>query len=106
MDEPENITLDDEGKPSKHDRVLSRALCLLEITTPQDQVEVLNIYGNTDKGNDERVTNLSSQSLGYLLKGHVKSYQEKEITGLMANTVNFMETALVDEPMIAFLWGK
>ena len=27
---------------------------------PQEQVEVLNIYGNTGKGSDERVTNLSS----------------------------------------------
>ena len=80
MDEPENITLDDEGKPSSMTESFQELLSLGN-HYPQGQVEVLNIYGNTGKGSDERVTNLSSQSLGYLLKGHVKSYQEKEITG-------------------------
>jgi uncharacterized alpha/beta hydrolase family protein len=73
---------------------------------PQGQVEVLNIYGNTGKESDERVTNLSSQSLSYLLKGHVKSYQEKEITGPNGQHSKLHETALVDKPLIAFLWGK
>lgn len=73
---------------------------------PQGQVEVLNIYGNTGKESDERVTNLSSQSLAYLLKGHVKSYQVKGITGSNGQHSKLHETALVDKPLIAFLWGK
>ena len=73
MDEPENITLDDEGKPSSMTESYQELLSLGN-HYPQDQVEVLNIYGNTGKGSDERVTNLSSQSLGYPFKGHVKFY--------------------------------
>ena len=105
MDEPENITLDDEGKPSSMTESYQELLSLGN-HYPQDQVEVLNIYGNTGKGSDERVTNLSSQSLGYLFKGHVKFYQEKEITGPDGQHSKLHETALVDKPMIAFLWGK
>ena len=105
MDEPEIITLDDEGKPSSMTESFQELLSLGN-HYPQGQVEVLNIYGNTGKGSDERVTNLSSQSLGYLLKGHVKSYQEKEITGPDGQHSKLHETALVDKPLIAFLWGK
>lgn len=105
MDEPENITLDDEGKPSSMTESFQELLSLGN-HYPQGQVEVLNIYGNTGKGSDERVTNLSSQSLGYLLKGHVKSIQEKEISGPDGQHSKLHETALVDKPIIAFLWGK
>ncbi len=90
IDEPENITLDDEGKPSCMTESYQELLSLGN-HYPQGQVEVLNIFGNTGKGSDERVTNLSSQSLGYLLKGHVKSIQEKKSQVQMANTVNFMK---------------
>lgn len=105
VNEPENNSLDDEGKPT------SMAESYIELLSlgnhyPQGQVEVLNIYGNTGKGSDGRVRNLSSQSLAYLLKGHAKSYQEKEITGPDGQHSKLHETALVDEPMIAFLWGK
>ena len=105
MDEPENITLDDEGKPSSMTESYQELLSLGN-HYPQGLVEVLNIYGNTGKGSDERVTNLSSQSLGYLLKGHVKFYQEEEITGPDGQHSKLHETALVDKPIIAFLWGK
>lgn len=105
VNEPENNSLDDEGKPSSMTESYQELLSLGN-RYPQGQVEVLNIYGNTGKGSDERVTNLSSQSLGYLLKGHIKSYQEKEITGPDGQHSKLHETALVDEPMIAFLWGK
>ena len=105
IDEPENITLDDEGKPTSMTESYEELLSLGD-NYPQGQVEVLNIYGNTGKVSDERVTNLSSQSLAYLLEGHVKSYQEKEITGPNGQHSKLHETALVDKPLIAFLWGK
>lgn len=105
IDEPENITLDDEGKPSSLTESYQELLSVGD-HYPQGQVEVLNIYGNTGNGSDERVTNLSSQSLDYLLKGHVKSYQEKEITGPNGQHSKLHETALVDKPLIDFLWGK
>ena len=105
MDEPKENTLDSEGKPTSMTESYEELLSLGD-NYPQEQVEVLNIYGNTGKKSDERVTNLSSQSLGYLLKGHIKSYQEKEITGPDGQHSKLHETALVDEPMIAFLWGK
>ena len=105
IDEPENITLDDEGKPSSLTESYQELLSVGD-HYPQGQVEVLNIYGNTGNGSDERVTNLSSQSLAYLLKTHLKTYQEKEITGPDGQHSKLHETALVDKPLIAFLWGK
>ena len=105
MDEPENNSLDDEGKPASMTESYEELLSLGD-NYPQGQVEVLNIYGNTGKESDGSVTNKSSQSLSYLLKGHVKSYQEKEITGPNGQHSKLHETALVDEPMITFLWGK
>ena len=105
IDEPENITLNDEGKPSSLTESYQELLAVGD-HYPQGQVEVLNIYGNTGNGSDERVTNLSSQSLDYLLKGHVKSYQEKEITGPNGQHSKLHETALVDKPLIDFLWSK
>ena len=105
IDEPENISLNDEGKPSSLTESYQELLAVGD-HYPQGQVEVLNIYGNTGNGSDERVTNLSSQSLDYLLKGHVKSYQEKEITGPNGQHSKLHETALVDKPLIDFLWSK
>ena len=105
VNEPENNSLDDEGKPTSMTESYMELLSLGD-NYPQGQVEVLNIYGNTGEGSDGRVTNLSSQSLAYLLKGHVKSYQEKEITGPNGQHSKLHETALVDKPLIAFLWGK
>ncbi len=105
MDEPENITLDNEGKPSSMTESYQELLSVGD-NYPQGQVEVLNIYGNTGDGSDESVTNLSSQSLAYLLKDHVKSYQEKEITGPDGQHSKLHETSLVDKSLIAFLWEK
>lgn len=105
IDEPENISLNDEGKPSSLTESYQELLAVGD-HYPQGQVEVLNIYGNTGNGSDERVTNLSSQSLDYLIKGHVKSYQEKEITGPNGQHSKLHETALVDKPLIDFLWSK
>lgn len=105
IDEQENITLNDEGKPSSLTESYQELLAVGD-HYPQGQVEVLNIYGNTGNGSDERVTNLSSQSLDYLIKGHVKSYQEKEITGPNGQHSKLHETALVDKPLIDFLWSK
>lgn len=105
VNEPENNSLDDEGKPTSMTESYMELLSLGD-NYPQGQVEVLNIYGNTGKGSDGRVSNLSSQSLAYLLKGHVKSYQEKEITGPNGQHSKLHETALVDKPLITFLWGK
>ncbi|MBW7797922.1 alpha/beta hydrolase [Streptococcus thermophilus] len=105
MDEPEENSLDGEGKPTSMTESYGELLSLGD-NYPQGQVEVLNIYGNTGKESDERVTNLSSQSLAYLLKGHVKSYQEKKITGLNGQHSKLHETTLVDKPLNAFLWGK
>ena len=105
IDEPENITLNDEGKPSSLTESYQELLAVGD-HYPQGPVEVLTIYGNTGNGSDERVTNLSSQSLDYLIKGHVKSYQEKEITGPNGQHSKLHETALVDKPLIDFLWSK
>lgn len=105
IDEPDNVTLDDQGKPSSMTDSYQELLNLGD-HYPQGQVGVLNIYGNTGNGSDESVTNLSSQSLAYLLNGHVKSYQEKEITGPDGQHSKLHETSKVDDVLIPFVWGK
>ena len=57
IDEPENLTLDDEGKPSSM-RESYQELLSLGNHYPQGQVEILNIYGNTGKGSEWLPTGL------------------------------------------------
>lgn len=58
------------------------------------------------EGKPTSMTESYEELLSLLLKGHVKSYQEKEITGPNGQHSKHHETALVDKPLNAFLWGK
>lgn len=106
-DKAHQIKLDKDGRPEKMNSTYKELLKLQE-TYPKDQVSVLNIYGDLDDGSDSdgRVSNNSSRSEKYLLKGRYKSYQELEIKGKKGQHSQLHENAQVDKALINFLWKK
>lgn len=73
---------------------------------PKDQVDILNIYGNLNDGSnsDGDVTNVSSQSLRYLLRGRFKNYEEFRVFGPKAQHSQLHENEQVDKQISNFLW--
>ena len=106
-DLPEDLRiLDDQtGQPSAMSLTYQKLLGLREVY-PQEQVDVLNIYGDFKNESDGSVLNTSSRSLKYLLVENAKSYQEKKITGQLAQHSQLHENPEVDELLIDFLWKK
>lgn len=107
MDLPANLTILDDhtGQPSAMSDSYQKLLGLREIY-PQDQVDVLNIYGDFKNESDGSVLNVSSRSLKYLVIDNAKSYQEKRVTGSLAQHSQLHENPEVDRLLIDFLWGK
>ena len=107
MDLPANLTILDSktGEPSAMSDSYQKLLGLREIS-PQDQVDVLNIYGDFKNQSDGSVLNVSSRSLKYLVIDNAKSYQEKRVTGPLAQHSQLHENPEVDRLLIDFLWGK
>lgn len=107
MDLPANLTILDSqmGQPSAMSDRYQKLLGLREIY-PQDQVDVLNIYGDFKNQSDGSVLNVSSRSLKYLVIDNAKSYQEKRVTGPLAQHSQLHENPEVDRLLIDFLWGK
>ena len=107
MDLPANLTIIDSktGQPSAMSDSYQKLLGLREIY-PQDQVDVLNIYGDFKNQSDGSVLNVSSRSLKYLVIDNAKSYQEKRVTGPLAQHSQLHENPEVDRLLIDFLWGK
>lgn len=107
MDLPANLTILDSktGEPSAMSDSYQKLLGLREFY-PQDQVDVLNIYGDFKNQSDGSVLNVSSRSLKYLVIDNAKSYQEKRVTGPLAQHSQLHENPEVDRLLIDFLWGK
>ena len=107
MDLPANLTILDSktGQPSAMSDSYQKLLGLREIY-PQDQVDVLNIYGDFKNQSDGSVLNVSSRSLKYLVIDNAKSYQEKRVTGPLAQHSQLHENPEVDRLLIDFLWDK
>lgn len=107
MDLPASLTILDNhtGQPSAMSDSYQKLLGLREIY-PQDQVDVLNIYGDFKNQSDGSVLNVSSRSLKYLVIDNAKSYQEKRVTGPLAQHSQLHENPEVDRLLIDFLWGK
>lgn len=107
MDLPANLTILDSktGQPSAMSDSYQKLLGLREIY-PQGQVDVLNIYGDFKNQSDGSVLNVSSRSLKYLVIDNAKSYQEKRVTGSLAQHSQLHENPEVDRLLIDFLWGK
>ena len=107
MDLPANLTILDnhKGQPSAMSDSYQKLLGLREIY-PQDQVDVLNIYGDFKNQSDGSVLNVSSRSLKYLVIDNAKSYQEKRVTGPLAQHSQLHENPEVDRLLIDFIWRK
>lgn len=107
MDLPKNLLIKDPqtGEPSAMNQTYQTLLGLKEIY-PENQVDVLNIYGDFKKESDGSVLNVSSRSLKYLLVDRAKSYQEKKMTGPLAQHSQLHENPEVDQLLIDFLWAK
>jgi len=105
-DKPNVMKLASNGKPKKMDKSYQQLLKLRKVY-PKN-TKVLNIYGDKGDGthSDGDVSNASSQSLKYLVSGRAKSYQEKKITGKMAQHSKLHENKEVDKLLINFLWKK
>ena len=93
------------GQLNQVTQTFQRLLPLREVF-PQNQIDVLNIYGDYKNGSDGSVLNSSSRSLKYLVADNAKSYQEKKITGKLAQHSQLHENPEVDKILIQFLWGK
>ncbi len=93
------------GKPNQTSAIFQKLLGLREIF-PQKQIDVLNIYGDYKNGSDGSVLNAASRALKYLVADNAKSYQEKKITGALAQHSKLHENPEVDKLLIQFLWGK
>ncbi|EHJ51921.1 alpha/beta hydrolase [Streptococcus macacae] len=105
-DLPEGVEVDSKtGKPSQTTAAYEELLQLRE-RYPENQVSVLNIYGDKGDGSDGPVSNTSSQTLKYLIGDRAKSYKEHKFTGKMASHSNLHENPQVDKMLINFLWGK
>jgi len=106
-DEPNKMKLASNGKPEKMDSDYKQLLKLREVY-PNNQVGILNIYGDKNDGthSDGSVSNASSKSLRYLVSGRAKSYREKKISGPQAQHSKLHENKEVDKLLINFLWKK
>lgn len=105
-DKPNVMKLESNGKPTKMDKSYKQLLKLRKVY-PKN-TKVLNIYGDKGDGthSDGDVSNASSKSLKYLVSDRAKSYQEKKITGKMAQHSKLHENKEVDKLLINFLWKK
>ncbi|MGI2241797.1 alpha/beta hydrolase [Staphylococcus cohnii] len=99
-----NIHLDKNGKPNKMLKEY-RDLLSMQAHYPKN-AEVLNIYGDLKDGthSDGRVTNVSSESLRYLLSNHVKTYKTYKIYRPKAEHSELHDNEKVTDQINAFLW--
>ena len=103
---PEGLTVDSKtGRPNKMTSAYKRLLKLRDCY-PENQVDVLNLYGDIGDGSDGLVTNESSRTLKYLIADRAKSYQEHRFTGKLASHSKLHENPQLDKVLIQFLWGR
>ncbi|CAM3196961.1 alpha/beta hydrolase [Leuconostoc rapi] len=106
MDDKANqMVLDSQGKPQKMNATYQELL-KLRTSYPNNQVSVLNIFGDKNDGShsDGSVSNASSQSLRYLISDRTKSYKELKITGKDAQHSKLHENTVVDQALNHFLF--
>lgn len=94
-----------DGRPQQINATY-RQLMGLRHRLPKDQVQFLNVYGDLSDGSDSdgRVSNVSSQSLRYLVAPRAKSYREVEFKGPKAQHSQLHENEAVNKAVIDFLW--
>lgn len=100
-----NAPLNKFGKQTKETDIFKILLPLRHLY-PRN-LKVLNVYGNlNNRDSDTTIGNNSSKSLRYLINNRVKSYQEKEITGNLAEHSDLHHNPQVNKLLIDFLWKK
>ncbi|MGT2715265.1 alpha/beta hydrolase [Streptococcus respiraculi] len=105
-DLPERHRVDEvTGQPEEMSASYQQLLALRE-QYPNQQIDVLNIYGDVKDESDGSVLNASSKSLKYLLLDRAKSYREEKMTGKLAQHSQLHENPAVDALLIEFLWGN
>lgn len=106
-DEPGKVTLDKNGKPDQMTDDYVELIRLKKEPTYK-HVDILNVYGDIQDGtnSDGRVTNASSKSLKYIMKGHANSYRELLIEGKQGQHSQLHESDKVAHPIFKFLWGN
>lgn len=103
--QPVGLKLNATGKPNKMNTTY-RQMTQLRQLLPEQQVSVLNLYGNIGGHTDGTVPNVSSLALKYLVAGRARSYTEKQFTGHNARHSKLHSNPQVDHTLIKFLWGK
>ncbi|CAM3199894.1 Uncharacterized protein with an alpha/beta hydrolase fold [Lactobacillus bombicola] len=101
---PKHTVLNQDGSPQKM-AASYRGLLTLRKNFPKT-ANVLNIYGNTGKGNDGAVDVNSARSYRYLVSKQAGSYQEQEIYGKTGQHSQLHENQKVNQLLINFLWPK
>jgi uncharacterized alpha/beta hydrolase family protein len=104
-DQPNHNRLTKSGRPAILDARYKEMLQHRN-NFPRKQVAILNIYGNKNDGSnsDGSVTNVSSRSLRYLLRGRYKSYTEMMFTGAHAQHSQLHENDAVAKAVADFLY--
>ncbi|CAM3168164.1 alpha/beta hydrolase [Staphylococcus argensis] len=107
MDDKANENhLDQNGKPERMTKEYRDILPLKQIYRNK-HIQVLNIYGDVEDGShsDRRVSNVSSQSLEYIIGDVVDSYNTLKITGKEGDHSELHDSAKVAHHINQFLWG-
>ena len=107
MDDKANDNhLDQNGKPERMTSEYRHILPLKQIYRDK-HIKVLNIYGDVEDGShsDRRVSNVSSQSLEYIIGDVVDSYDTLKITGKEGDHSELHDSAKVAQHINQFLWG-
>ncbi|WP_265483701.1 MULTISPECIES: alpha/beta hydrolase [unclassified Lactobacillus] len=102
MAEPKNLRLNEAGKPNKMNSTYKQLLQLRKLYS-QTQLPVLNIVGNKADNSDGLVSNVSSESLKYLV-GSDPNYQLQKYYGPNADHGRLTYNSQVTTRITNFLW--
>lgn len=104
MRQPSNLKLNSAGKPNKMNSTY-RTFLKLGKTYSQDQIPVLNIVGDVKGKSDGLVSNISSESLKYLV-GSDSNYQLRKYEGPAADHGRLTYNTQVTTDIVNFLWNQ
>lgn len=103
MLEPNDLKLAANGKPNKMNSTYRQLLKLRKLYS-HDQIPVLNIIGNKEDNSDGLVSNVSSESLKYLV-GSDSNYQLQKYEGPAADHGRLTYNTQVTTNIVNFLWN-
>lgn len=98
---PLNLRLDKEGKPNRMNATYHQMLRVRSIYK-KENIQILNLIGDSQNQSDGVIKNNSSRSLRYLVAD--KNYHEKVFYGSQASHGNLIKNSKVIRTIISFLW--